>query len=107
MANPTIPVMFRILKNDGHSEVFALFPTLPGTNEPHTCTCYQHIGQHSSADVYGCIDDSRPATPNEYADLLRELNWVYNDCSLKVVKRSTYRMHKERRAELNRSQCAQ
>ena len=67
--------------------IFALFP--------HECSdhrgnvaCYQHVGQHSSADYNHCIRTSVPATPEEYKDLKAELESIgYN---IKVVKRQNY-----------------
>lgn len=87
-----LPVMFRASRND-RSDVYALFPTLPGTNDPWTCTCYQHVGQHSSADLRGCINSSRPAKLAEYEDLLRELTRIYDDCHLRKIKRTSPAMN--------------
>ena len=54
-------------------EVIALFPELPGDNDPYsTCLSYQHVGQHGAAAV-SLMDVTRPATPEEYAPLMREL----------------------------------
>ena len=63
-------VVFRM---DREGVVFALFPDLPADNHGFYCTCYQHVGQHCAADYYGCIANSRPTTPTDYADLLAEL----------------------------------
>ena len=52
---------------------FALFPELPADNQGYFCTCFQHIGQHCSADYRGCMAQSDPAKPAEYADLQQEL----------------------------------
>lgn len=81
----TIKVVFRVF--DG--EVLALFPELPGTNDRWTCTCYAHIGQHSSADIHHVVNNSRPATVEEYFDLLRELEGIYctDGDTLRVVRR--------------------
>jgi len=57
----------------GWKDCFALFPELPSDEHGRLCTAYQHVGQHSAADYYGCIAQSDPATPAEYADLLKEL----------------------------------
>lgn len=95
MKKEMVPIMFRVSRNDSR-DVFALFPTLPGTNEPPTCTCYQHVGQHSSAHVYGCIMSSRPAKAEEYADLLRELTRIYHDCKLRIVQRESRKMQLQR-----------
>ena len=94
------PVIFR-RERPKNGDVFALFPTIPGNYYGLNCTCYQHIGQHSSADYSLCIRASRPATPNEYADLQAELeNLGYDD--LKVCQRETPAMQKERRFHYDR-----
>lgn len=75
-------INFRIDKDS----VFALFP------HEHSgsgmVTCYQHVGQHSSAYYSGCITSSKPATPKQYKDLKEELKgrgYIVN-----VVKRQNY-----------------
>lgn len=79
-------VMFRV---DRAGELFALMPALPGTNEPHTCTSYQHVGQHSSADLRHCINTSRRAEPEEFAPLKRELEG--RGYAVNVIQRATRR----------------
>lgn len=51
--------------------------------------CYQHIGQHGEAslDYYNSL---RPASPEEYADLLAELKSIYDDVNLVVRKKIDY-----------------
>lgn len=51
--------------------------------------CYQHIGQHGEAslDYYNSL---RPASPDEYADLLAELKSIYDDVNLVVRKKIDY-----------------
>lgn len=94
MAKPVVPIMFRVWRGD--SEVFAMFPTLPGTNERHTCTIYVHMGQHGSAGEAIAIASSRPATAQEYGPLLRELTQIYDDCELRIVQRASRKMQLER-----------
>lgn len=66
---PTI-VLFRMFQG----EVVALFPTeATHIEEWWLCSCYSHMGQHSSADLNRFILNSRRAAPDEYADLKREL----------------------------------
>ena len=89
-----VVVVFRFDKGRDGS-VFALFPEEPGDTTGRYCSCYQHIGQHSSADYYGCIQNSRPAKPHEYADLAKELERI--GYVLKVRRRATYAMHEKRR----------
>lgn len=69
-------VVFRIFKDDG--SLVALFPN--EIADPHgNIMSYQHIGQHGAADYSYCIQKSRPARPEEYADLVRELQGLgYN-----------------------------
>jgi len=85
MSEETVDVMFR--KPLDGSEVYALFPGLPGTQDPDTCLCYEHIGQHSAANLARCIHSSRVAKPEEYGELQKELERV--GYKLKVVFRSS------------------
>lgn len=86
-----VDVVFRVHdKDDG--DVFALFPGLPGTGEPGSCACYQHVGQHSSADYAGCLRTSRPAKPAEYAALLKELENI--GYRLNVLKRAPRKLQR-------------
>lgn len=67
-------VLFRKLK-DG--KIIALMPYI--TNYSGFIESYMHVGQHSSADYYGMIALTRPATEEEYADLKQELEYIgYN-----------------------------
>ena len=65
-------VIFR-KDRDGDKACFALFPELPADYHGRYCTCFQHVGQHCAADYRGCVANSHPAKPVEYADLQTEL----------------------------------
>jgi len=65
---------------------------LPGS--PCCMTCYAHIGQHASCS-YEWYWTTRPAKPDEYADLLAELQGIYDD--LVVCRRITSKMRDELR----------
>lgn len=80
-----VPVVFRVTRNDP-TDIYALFPTIAAT---HTglVSCYQHHGQHGAADYTGCISTSRPARPDEYAALKRELEGAPFHYRLKIYKR--------------------
>jgi hypothetical protein len=52
-------------------DVIALFPEIPGS--PGMCESFEHFGQHGSAGYDGVLSITRAATPDEYADLKREL----------------------------------
>jgi len=88
----TTVVIFRV---DREGIVFALFPELPADNHGVYCTCFQHVGQHGSADYHLCVAESRPATPAEYADLEAELR--QRGYELTIRHRATYAMHQRRR----------
>lgn len=74
-----------LFRKDKHG-VFALFPDLPWSDEGDI-TCYAHIGQHGAADYAYSIRSSRPASPEEYAPLKRELEGPPYRYNLKIVKR--------------------
>lgn len=76
-------VVFRVWKKGG--EVIALFP---GINEGHGfCSSYEHIGQHGGADYQGVMNQTTPAQPEDYYDLMKELEGI--GYSLKIQKRFT------------------
>ena len=89
-------VIFR-KDRDRHRDCFALFPELPADNHGHYCTCFQHVGQHCAADYRGCVAQSDPAKPAEYADLQKELE--QRGYELTICRRATPRMHQRRRQE--------
>jgi len=95
METPTIVIFRR--DRDGHKDCFALFPELPADNQGRFCSCFQHVGQHCAADYHGCIGNSNPAKPAEYANLQRELE--HRGYILAIRQRATPRMHKTRRQE--------
>lgn len=66
-------VIFRKWRPSEGGDVIALMPELPATTDGRLCTSYQHIGQHAAADYQGVIAQTRPAAPEEYAALKREL----------------------------------
>lgn len=102
-----VPVVFRVWK-DGHGQddVIALFPSLPGTTDPGTCSSYQHVGQHGSASYDGVMEATRAATPAEYADLQRELESNPYFYLLRPVKRATDAMYRARWKEVARASRA-
>ena len=67
----TVNVVFRVYKTS--SEVFALILTGMKNN---CCDSYQHVGQHSLANYRYCISISRPAEPEQYAELKAELERI-------------------------------
>lgn len=97
-----LPVIFRAEKSgDAKGEVTAVFPTLPGTG-PNDFTVYAHIGQHSTGS-FGWYQQTRAATPTEYASLLAELRHIYEQgqdpVKLRIVERFTRHYDDQRRKE--------
>lgn len=97
---PVTPVLFRVwtaefpgTRKPGTGDLYNVIALFPANAEyrPGSVSSYMHIGQHGAADLYGIIWKSRPATPEEYAPLKRELerNYGYN---LKVYQRADRRM---------------
>ena len=76
-------VIFRTFP-DG--EVIALFPQIAAGYGAHVCQSYMHIGQHGAASVE-LVYDTRLSRPEEYADLLAELEQI--GYSPKPAKRFT------------------
>lgn len=92
-------VVFRCDKSgDFKDQVFALFPHEVSTHNG-LVNCYQHVGQHSSANYSGCISVSRPATPKEYKDLKVEMEGLGYD--LNIVKKQNYDKYLESYNEVN------
>lgn len=78
-------VVFRWWTVNNYQVVIALFPEIIADAAHLYCESYEHVGQHDAADYQGIIQDSRPATPEEYADLKAELESIgYN---LRVMQR--------------------
>lgn len=73
------PVLFRELRG----EILAILPSLPASNCRYMC--YAHIGQHGEIDR-NYTQFTRPASKEQYADLLQELISIGYD-NLKVYKR--------------------
>lgn len=75
------PVQFRILRG----EVLAVFPY--DVHKNTNVTCYAHIGQHSTCDVF-INSFSKPATKDEYNELFKELESIGYD--LQIIKRRSH-----------------
>lgn len=67
---PETMVIFRACKDTG--EVTAVFPLEPADHRGNV-TCYAHRGQHGGCSRAWYDRETRPARPEEYRDLQREL----------------------------------
>ncbi len=66
--------------------IFALFPEIPAGHPGHQCQSYEQ-GKHRAVVYDLCIRTSRPASPNDYANLKAELEKI--GYRLEVVTRIT------------------
>ncbi len=97
------PVIFRKWKprkefGEEGGDIIALFPADVGTMDPYTCSSYEQIGQHGSADPVGVMRATKPATPGEYADLLAELKRIgYDDLRIYQKLQSDFLEERKRK----------
>lgn len=68
-----LPVIYR-KESDG--SIVAFFPTEPADTAGRYIRCYAHIGQWGAAS-FEYYWSTRPAAPDEYATLERELRAIY------------------------------
>lgn len=92
------PPTLVIFKMEG-KEPTAFFPEEPGTNDPYTCTLYVHVGQHGHCST-SYASTLKPATPEQYAPLLKELESLGYE-NLKPVRKFTQKHLETRKAKLN------
>ena len=90
----TIEVMFRKYR-DKSAEILAVFPYEAHDRECRFASCYAHIGQHGGAQMAHVLTATRPAKPEEYAELYEELQGIYERSTfprcpifkLRIIKR--------------------
>ncbi len=103
-----IPVMIRVEGKrkpaSAHlNDIVAIFPAEAGTDDPSTCLCYAHVGQHGACSSDYAGRKTRPATPDEIERMLRELVATgYKREELHVVARSSSHHAKARREQCKR-----
>ena len=79
-----VKVIFRKWPKKDGGDVIAIMPELVEGNNRYTS--YQHIGQHGACDR-SIMWRTKPATPEEYADLKRELESDPYDYRFKVIRK--------------------
>lgn len=94
---PKVPVTDVHFRMD-ERECVAIFPGEPGTNDPYTCTCYSHVGQHASCDPMAFRKFTTKATEDQWKDLYAEL--VGRGYRLRVIDRIGAKYLDIRRAAL-------
>jgi len=87
-------VIFRMF---GDGQIIALFPEIAADHIGYFCQSYMHVGQHSAANPQ-IVNDTKPATPIEYAVLQDELERVVG-YDLKIIKRFRYVHQLERQKQ--------
>lgn len=97
MTEPKTIVLFRADRRK-NPEITAVFPEIPGTVGCDDMTCFAHVGQHSACSFLW-YRTTRPATPDEYKCLKRELESAPYHYRLKVARRISRAMHDNRRRE--------
>jgi hypothetical protein len=75
-------VVFRKYKE---GDILALFPD-EIADPLGNCLSYQHVGQHGAATYEYCIEQTKPAKPEEYQELKRELEGRGYDLEVKKRK---------------------
>ena len=86
---PPVVVIFRMWRAHPRT-VIALFPAKASDQAGTLCTSYEHVGQHGGANYATVIGRTRPATPDEYAALKRELEAQPYGYRLIVRKRAPH-----------------
>lgn len=80
---PFTRVVFRRYQRG--NDIIALFPDEKEVNG--LIMCFQHLGNHASADYYGVMRGTRPATREQFMPLFNELTHKPYDYRLRVCKR--------------------
>jgi hypothetical protein len=91
------PVIFRKMQKGYGGDVLAVFPTDAATYNAYECGCYAHVGQHGACEPGHVIARSRPAKPEEYKDLMAELQGAPYGYRLKVYKRMQWDLWRRER----------
>ena len=97
------PVLFRVHRSPVKygPEVTAVFPAEPFDTRGHYMSCYARVGQHGSCSLEWYWK-TRPARPEEYASLKRELESAPFGYRLKVYQKMTPQHREAFRKEVNR-----
>ena len=84
-----VKVIFRKVKSgDFKGDIIAFFPELPATFG--NMVCYEHIGQHGEACIDYYYNNTVKVTSEEYKELYRELQRIYDDVILVIKQRLNY-----------------
>ena len=102
-SNPQpIDVMFRKYRGN-RAEILAVFPYEAHDPGGLFVTCYATVGQHGSTQMEHVLSATRPARPDEFAELYRELEGIYERAKfpgdpvrrLRIIRRRSSRRSAE------------
>ncbi len=111
LTRDTLPVLVRYEGKGSPSkagwdvaDLIAIFPTVPGTNDPGTMQCYSVVGEHSSCQAGYAGSRTKPATAEQVAAMLKYLKRLkgYEDEKLRAVSRVSAHHRAERVRQLKR-----
>jgi hypothetical protein len=85
-------VVFRRWKN---GDIIALFPELPADMSGFLVDAYEHTGQHGGADYHGVVQQTKPCSLDDVADLAAELTRI--GYRLRPIQRASCIHHDKRR----------
>lgn len=88
-SKPIVQVVFRMSKNPytKEDECVAFFINLPA--KYGYISMYSHIGQHDEASLE-YYQSTKKASPEQYKELYKELQSVYDDCTLEIKQSMNY-----------------
>ncbi len=97
-APPTL-VIFKMEGKGNNASPVAFFPEEPATHSPYFCSLYGYFDEHGGADT-GYAAALKPATPEQYAPLLKELESLGYE-NIKPVRKFTQKHLETRKAKLS------
>ena len=111
LTRDTLPVLVRFEgkgqpnKPDWHlADLVAIFPTVPGSNDPSTMQCYSVIGEHSICRAGYAGSNTKPATPAQVAAMVAHLKKLkgYEEWTLRPIARVSPHHRTERVRQLRK-----
>lgn len=90
---PVVPVLLR--EGEEPDDLFALFPTLPGSRNEDTCACFDYLAGACGAHYHGSMEASKPAKEPEAFYLKQMLERA--GYHFRVVMYASQEMHEKRR----------
>lgn len=88
MKKETLDVVFRKFNN---GEIIALFPQIKFGCPHYKIMSYMFIGHHEEVDHYAVVQQTKLATEEEYDSLLKEIQSIYHEYDIRVMKKLNVR----------------